>query len=535
MQVLATKMLETRSLHTKYIKGFIPSSLFSCNNLLNMYLKHGDLPSGLQLFDEMPDRNVVSWASVIAGFSQHGFHQQALSIFARMHRLEMKPNEFVFVSALQAASFSNSLHISYQTYSLVIKSGFESNTFLANAILKTLLRHKRFQEALYVFNNCRNKDVVSWNTMMNSVSKIPRFWYQMCREGVKPDEFTFATALTGLASLSNIEFGIQVHSQLVKSGYGDNRCVGDSLVEMYLESQNLFDSLKAFKETDCKDVGSWNQLAKGCINCGEPSKALQFIHDMRVEGFEPNRFVLATGLNACSDLACLEEGEKIHTLRIKLSDEVDICVDNALIDMYAKCGFMDGAVKVFRLMGDRSVVSWTTMIMGFAQNGCARRALEMFDEMRSNGVEPSEITFVSVLYACSQGGYVREGWKHFLSMTKDYGIVPCEDHYACMVDLLGRAGLIGEAEELIGRMPPFESGFMVWKMFLKVCLVHGDVETSRRVAKKIVGGEEDPSIRVLASNVLASSGNWSDVEVLREFMEVKKVPASSWVRTKGLI
>ncbi|GFZ03424.1 pentatricopeptide repeat (PPR) superfamily protein [Actinidia rufa] len=527
-----------KAIHAKIIKSAASFTLFLRNHLLRFYLKCGDLPSALQVFDEMPERNVVSWTSLLAGFVQHGFPEDALSVFCKMHGQGTKPNEFTFVSALQACSFSPSLNrASYQIYALIVRSGYESNVFLMNGFLTALIRHNKFAEALESFDKCLDKDIVSWNTMMSgylwfSNLEIPGYWHRINHEGVKPDNFTFASVLTGLASLSDLKLGIQVHGQLVKSGYGSEMCVGNSLTALYLNNQNFLDGLKAFEEIPSKDVWSWTQMATGCINCGKPKEALRVIGEMRKIGLKPNKFTLATALNACANFASLEEGKKVHGLRIKLGDNIDVCVDNAVLDMYAKCGCMDGALGVFQSLDEQSVVSWTTMIMGYAQNGHARDALEIFDEMILEGVQPNYITFICVLYACSQGGFIDEGTKYFSSMTLDYGILPGEDHFACMVDLLGRAGRIREAEELIQRMP-FRAGVLVWQTLLGACRVHGDTITAMRAAEHALeSNKEDPSTYMLLSNMLADLRDWAGVGMLRELMEnrnVKKMPAFSWI------
>ncbi|XP_019055068.1 PREDICTED: pentatricopeptide repeat-containing protein At2g13600-like isoform X2 [Nelumbo nucifera] len=403
------------------------------------------------------------------------------------------------------------------------------------------LGHGKLVEAEEFFDKCPCRDIVSWNAMIAgylqfSYIDVPGFWYRMNQEGVKPDNFTFATVLTGLATICDLKMGLQVHAQLIKSGHGDEICVGNSLVDMYLKNRNLIEGSKAFGEMPQKDVISWTQMASGCLQCGQPRKALTVIDEMKKVGVKPNKFTLATAFNSCASLASLEEGKKVHGLRIKLGTEIDICVDNALLDMYAKCGCMDGAWGVFQSMDTRSVVSWTTMIMGFAQNGYAREALDIFERMRFAGVEPNYITFICVLYACSQGGFLDEGWKYFSSMTHDHGIAPGEDHYACMVDILGRAGQIREAEALILNMP-FQPGVLVWQTLLGACRAHGDLDTGKRAAAQALALEkEDPSTYLLLSNMFADFGNWDNVGKLRELMEtreVKKVPGCSWIEVTG--
>ncbi|KAF3438377.1 hypothetical protein FNV43_RR21139 [Rhamnella rubrinervis] len=532
-----------RAIHAKFVKGSLTFSLFLHNHILNMYFKCGDLVNGLQLFEEMRSKNVVSWSAVITGFVQRGRPKEALSLFCRMHHDgRTKPNEFTLVSVLHAISLNENLtQASYQIYALTIRLGFQWSIFLTNSFLTALIRHGKLEEASKVFEKCPDKDIVSWNAMIAgyvqfSHSELLRFWYRMNHEGMFPDHVTFSSILTGLAALSDHKMGMQVHGKLVKCGLGAEICVGNSLADMYIKNQKLADGFKAFDEMPIKDVCSWTQMAAGCLQCGEPSRALEVVAQMRKMGVLPNKFTLATALNACANLASLDEGKKVHGLRIKLGNDIDVCVDNALVDMYAKSGCMNDAWGVFLSMNDRSVISWTTMIMGCAQNGQAREALEIFDEMILEGFEPNNITFICVLYACSQGGYIDEGWKFFSSMTHDHGISPGEDHYACMVNLLGRAGHTKEAEELILKMP-FQPGVLVWQTLLGACRVHGDTETGKRAAERALDLDRtDPSTYVLLSNMHAGISNWTSAEILRELMEfrdVKKMPGSSWIEIEN--
>ena len=472
-------------------------------------------------------------------------------LFSQMHAAGVNINEFTLVSALHACSlydndsdnnegyyYSYYLSRLYQVYAFVVRLGFEWNVFLINVFMTALIKSRKLAEALEVFEACRGKDVVSWNAVMAGLvqfccGEVPGFWRRMCCEGVKPDNFAFSGVLSGLAALGDGGMGVQVHGQLVKCGHGGEVCIGNSLVDMYLKCGSLENGIKAFEEMVERDVCTWNQMAAGCLNCGKPGRALELIEEMRRSGVRMNKFTLATALTACANLASLEEGKKAHGLRIKLGNDVDVCVDNALLDMYAKSGSMDDALKVFGTVEARSVVSWTTMIMGFAQNGQARKALEIFEQMRAEGKAPNYITFICVLHACSQGGLINEGWEYFLSMDRDHGISPGEDHYACMVDMLGRAGHIKEARELIRRMP-FQAGVLVWQTLLGACRVHGDVEIGLLAAKQALSlDKDDSSTYVVLSNMFADGRNWKGVGSLRELMEtrdVKKMPGSSWIQ-----
>ncbi|KAK8915994.1 Pentatricopeptide repeat-containing protein [Platanthera zijinensis] len=533
------------ALHALLLKTFLlSSSLFLQNHLLNMYLKssaHHSIP--LQLFDEMPHRNHVTWSAVIAGLVQNDHPHKALFFFNQMLRSGARPNEFSFVSALHAASLSGGHSQARQVFGHVVRLGFESNVFLINAFLMALIRSEAFEEAAELFEKCLIRDVVTWNSMIAGCLQVQldmlHIWdlfRRMIQEGTKPDEYTFSSILTGLATNLNSKNGLQVHTQLIKHGFGGDVCAGNSLVDMYLKNRNLTDAFKAFDEMPQRDVASWTQIAAGFLHSGQPSEALKTINLMKEKGITPNKFTLATELNACSSLTSVEDGKKAHGLRIKLGDDVDECVDNALVDMYSKCGSMKDASSVFSSMRVRSVISWTTIIMGFAQNGFAREAIGAFEKMLDSNSKPNHITFICLLYACSQGGFVDEGWDFFTSMAEDYGISPGEDHHCCMVDLLGKAGRLKEAEGLILGMTSQPSP-IVWQTLLGACRLHGDVDMGRRAAERVLALQgKDSSTYVLLSNMLAKSSNWDGVKRVRELMgysEVHRVSGSSWTCAKA--
>ncbi|GKV28598.1 hypothetical protein SLEP1_g37621 [Rubroshorea leprosula] len=403
-----------------------------------------------------------------------------------------------------------------------IKGSVSTSLYLHNYMLNVYVKCGDLVNAHQLFDEMPRRNVVTWSAIIAGFvqqgfhNEALALFCRMVRDGmVKPNEFTLV-----------------MHAQLVKSGHGDENCVGNSLVDMYMKNQRLADGFRAFQEMPQRDVSSWTQMAVGCLQCGKPGIALEVIAEMRKTGVKPNRFTLATAFNACAILSSWEEGKKLHGLRIKLGTETDVCVDNALLDMYAKCGSMDAAWTVFQLMNDRSIVSWTTMIVGCAQNGQARKALKIFDEMILEGIEPNYVTFICLLYACSQGGFIDEGWKYFFSMSNDHGLFPGEDHYACMVNLLGRGGLIKEAEELILAMP-FKPGMLVWQTLLGAYQLHGDIQTGKRAAERAMNlDKKHPSSYVLLSNMFAGLNNWLGVGDLRELMEtsdVKKIPGSSWI------
>ncbi|XP_040379196.1 putative pentatricopeptide repeat-containing protein At1g56570 [Oryza brachyantha] len=449
------------ALHAAFLKqGLLSSHIFLCNHLL-IACFHSRLDRhGLRLLDEMPRRNAVSWTAAITGLIRGGRPREALALFMRMRRAGVPPNEFTLVSALQASSFvvGTGVGRARQMYALAIRTGFDSNVFLTNAFLAAMVRHGHLADAVQLFVSANARDIVSWNTLLAGFARyscvhLCNLWRWMAIEGVSADGFSFSTVLSGLARSANIVTGLQVHAQLVKSVFINDVSVSDSLLEMYMKNKELESGTRAFAEICHRDVVSWTELAAGLLHCGEPAKSLRVVSDMMLDGIRPNNYTIATVANACANLASLNEARKLHGYVIKLGEDFNVSVNNALIDMYAKCRSVACAYKVFQLVQQRQVITWSAMIMAFAQNGLAKEAVQVFDDMLLEGIAPNHTAFVWVLRACSQGGFVDEGWIYFNAMADKFGVEPGEDHYACMVDLLRKAGRTGEAEEIISRMP----------------------------------------------------------------------------------
>ncbi|CDJ26502.1 unnamed protein product [Triticum aestivum] len=458
-----------------------------------------------------------------------------------MRREGAPPSEFAFVSALNASSLvaPAGAH-ARQLYALAVRLGFQSHAFVLNAFLAAMVRQERLADAVRLFEWASGRrDIVSWNTLLAGLARRSRtrmwiLWRRMSREGAGADGFSFSIVLSGLTADADTVSGLQVHGQLVKSGFGDDVCVGNSLVEMYTKNGALESGNRAFTEMPRRDVVSWTEMAAGWLQCGEPAKAIGVLGPMMLEGIRPNNYTLATAANACATLAGPSEGRKVHGYAIKLGEGSDVAVNNALIDMYSKCGLVDTAHRVFQSMRQRPVISWTTMIMGFARNGQPQNAVKVFDDMLLEGVTPNHITFLCVLHACSQGGFMEEAWIYFRAMTDKFRIEPGEDHYACMVDLLGKAGHIEDAEELISRMP-FRPRVLVWQALLGACQLHGNEAAAKRAAERALALEkEDPSMYLLLSRTLAGRHDWGGAGRSRGLMgdrEVMKLPGSTWLQS----
>lgn len=349
---------------------------------------------------------------------------------------------------------------------------------------------------------------------------------------VRPDSFTPPFVVKACAKLLDVRFGMAVHGVIVKFGLDDDTIVSTELMVMYAKSGDWESAdcvLDLSSESARRDLVFWNALISAYAQNGNASRSLALFRIMESKRIVPDAVTFVSAISSCASLGCLEFGRELH---FRLKEVRNAYVENALIDMYAKCGSMDEASRVFSEMGSRrNVVSWSAMIGGYAINGDSDRALFLFSDMQNNGVHPNSVTMLAVLAACSHAGLVNEGKKYFSSIAQ-----PTMEHYATMVDLLGRSGNLQEAYRFIKGMP-IQPDAAVWGALLGSCTVHCDTNLGQIAADELFKlSPTTPSYHVLLSNMYAISGRWIDVQKVRGRMRgnnLKKIAAYSSVELDG--
>ncbi|EHA8592205.1 Pentatricopeptide repeat-containing protein [Cocos nucifera] len=357
---------------------------------------------------------------------------------------------------------------------------------------------------------------------------------QMLAAAVPPDTHTYPFLLKACAKLMALREGEKVHSLSVKNGLETCVFVQNTLVHFYA-SCGLFEcAYKVFEGMDERNLVTWNSIINGFAINGRPNEALTLFREMSPEdsGVKPDGFTIVSLLCACAEIGALALGRRAHLYLVKVGLYGNVHVENALIDLYAKCGSIKEAYRVFNEMASKTVVSWTSLIVGLAVNGFGKEALELFSAMERERLVPTEITLVGVLYACSHCGLVDEGFKYFNRMKNEYNIVPKIEHYGCMVDLLGRAGLVEQAHDYVMNMP-LEPNAVVWRTLLGACAMHKRLDLGNVAwARLVVLDPGHSGDYVLLSNLYAAVGRWGEVHRLRRSMlkgGVRKMPGHSLV------
>ncbi|KAJ7568079.1 hypothetical protein O6H91_01G018000 [Diphasiastrum complanatum] len=378
------------------------------------------------------------------------------------------------------------------------------------------------EEARAVFDKLPNPNLHSSTILMKAYVKNDlgkealECFYQMQVCGIQPNRVTFIAAVDACASTANIEKGQELHAVIRERGYEGEIVVATALVNMYGKCGSLEEARAVFNTMPHRNVVSWTAMIDACARNGHGKEALELFYEMQAEGIKPNQITFLCALDACSSLAALEKAREVHASIVKSGCQQTPVIATALVNVYGKCGSLEDARFVFAQMTSRDVVSWNSMIAAFAQNGHGKEALGLFHRMRSDSIEPNHVTFLNILTACSHMGRVDDGKHYFASMSRDYGITPKVEHYLCLIDMLGRAGSLDAAEDLINSIP-FKNEASVWLCLLSACTRHGDIERGIRAANHAL--ELDPKRAapyLLLSNMYASSGRQDDAKKHRK-------------------
>lgn len=532
-----------REVHSHVVRFGFGAEVDVLNALVTMYAKCGDCVRARRVFDGMARRDCVSWNAMISGYFENGECVEGLGLFLRMWGLSVEPDVMTMTSVVSACGSLEDGGLGKAVHGYSIKRGFVGEVSVCNSLVQMYTNFGNMEEAQKVFLTMELKDVVSWTSMISgyekngSPSRALEVFDQMKEENVTPDEITLATVLSACACLGRLDTGIELHELARKKGLMPYTIVGNTLLDMYSKSRCIDKALEVFKRMPEKDVISWSSIISGFRINHRSFEALIFFRQMQAD-IKPNSITMIAALSSCAAIGALMCGKEIHAQVLRSGLGFEGFLPNALLDMYSKCGRMEYAQKQFYVHGGKDVVSWNIMLTGYAARGQGNLAIGLFNQMLEDGVHPDEITLVAILCACSRSGMVNQGWEYFRRMEQDYGITPNLRHYACMVDLLGRAGSLDEAHQFIMNMP-FEPDAAIWGALLNGCRIHRRVELGEVAAKFIF--ELDPvgiGYNVLLCNLYADCDRWDQVARVRKLMRQRGLivdPGCSWVEVKGSV
>lgn len=573
-----TNMQNIKQVHSQIIKTGLHNTQFALSKLIEICAvsPFGDLSYALLVFETIREPNQVIWNNIIRGHSLSSSPVVAIKFYVRMILSGFVPNTYTFPFILKSCAKISAISEGKQIHAHVLKLGLESDPFVHTSLINMYAQNGELESARLVFNKSSLRDavsytalitgyasrgylddarqlfdempvrdVVSWNAMIAGYAQSGRYeealaiFQKIREENFVPNESTVVTVLSACAHMGSLELGNWVCSLIEGHGLGSNLHVTNALIDMYSKCGDLVKARDLFESIEKRDVISWNVMIGGYTHTSDYKEALMLFRQMLQSNIEPNDVTFLSVLPACANLGALDLGKWIHAYMDKNFQKLNnISLWTSLIDMYAKCGNIKAAEQVFDGMGYKTLASWNAMISGLAMHGKADKALSLFSRMIGEGLQPDDITFVGVLSACNHAGLLDIGRQYFNAMIQDYKISPKLQHYGCMVDLLGRAGLFDEAETLLKTME-MKPDAAIWTSLLGACRVHGRLELGESVAKHLLELEpENPGAYVLLSNMYAGAGRWDDVATIRTRLNdkgMKKVPGCSSVEVGSVV
>uniref|UniRef100_A0A6V7QWJ0 Pentatricopeptide repeat-containing protein n=1 Tax=Ananas comosus var. bracteatus TaxID=296719 RepID=A0A6V7QWJ0_ANACO len=535
-----------QQVHTHVAKLGFESSTLVGNALIETYLKNGALCFAQRVFDEMPEKNSSSRNMMISWVCECGNPIEGFRLFERMILEGFALDSDTVVNLLRACVLLNSLEAGKLVHKLVIAYDLFDELSVSTALLTMYCKLGRLETARILFDKIGNKDTAVWNIMISGYSRngypehALELLIQLGRLGMGTDLFTALGSLVSITELKSLSHGKQMHGHVIRNEIGNQVSVYNAMIDMYStcgcidSARNIFDSLVN------KTTVSYSSMIKGYVNNDLFSDALLLFNEMRMDQVKPDSITLISILPACVSLSLLNQVNNIHGHSIKLGLVSEASVGTALLVSYAKCGCIELAQKIFNQENiiHWDLVSWNSVIGAYSNHGDWYRCFEMYEIMKGSNVYPDRVTFLELLKACVNCGLVKQGLDYFNQMVYIYGLKPEQEHYACMVDLLGRFRLFKEALELIERMP-FKADSRIWGSLLNACKLYSDTQLAEKAAMKLIELEPNNAGNyVMLSNIYAAAGKWDGVSAMRSFLKdssLKKTPGCSWVEISGRV
>lgn len=568
-----------KQIHAQMLRVGLFFDPFSASKLIqsSALSEFSSLNYAYKVFDQISQPNLYSWNVLIRAYASSPEPINCLFVFLRLlHECGEKPNKFTYPFVIKASAKLADLRLGMEVHGMVIKEGFSSDLFVSNCLIHFYAECGRLDMARRIFSSMHERDAVSWNSMIDglarngSVDEAVEYFHRMESEGIKPNDVTMVGVLSACGKKSDVKFGRWVHSYIEKNGITMSLILGNAILDMYTKCGSMKDAKEFFEKMEEKDVISWTTMLAGYARMGDfdaardlfdslpskdiatwnalisayeqngnPNEAIAIFNELQLsKAAKPDEVTLVSTLSACSQLGAMELGGWIHVYMKKEGMRLNRHLVTALIDMYSKCGDLKRALEVFNSVDKRDVFVWSSMIAGLGMHGCGRDAIGLFLKMQEAKVKPSSVTFTNLLSACSHSGLVEEARKFLLQMERIYNIAPSVEHYACMVDILGRAGLLEDAVDLINNMP-IAPGASVWGALLGACRLHRNVDLAEHAFNRLIEIEpQNDGAYVLLSNIYANSGKWDNVSELRKRMRdvgLKKEPGCSSVEVNGIV
>ena len=512
---------------SKLFHDLAEKNVYTWNILLSAYSKNGDIESARHLFDEMPEKDVVTWNSMVSGYLKVGLFEKAFTVICMMQEFFVRPSGF---SLSIFASYVSSVQQAKEIHGCAIRHGFSGNIVIQNALIDMYGRLRILGYAIGLFSSMRERDIISWNELIVALERsefvvhsLEFFKLMVCHGGILPDQFTLSIVMSICGDLRVLELGEQIFVLCIKLSDLSNSIVSSSIIDMYSLCGRLDCSIRFFMELVEWDSNTVNSMASSYDRSGYPEEAQRLVMMAMRKGISLTNITLIILVNTISPQFSTHLFAQAHSLVLKSGLEIDPVISNSLLKLYSEMGDLRSAVKVFSSVKTKNLITWNSMITGFAEHGYGHEALRVFKEMTEmGGAHPNRITLRGVLRACALSGLVEEGAVILSSMEEKFGVVPETEHLASMVDMFSRAGMVEEAMVFVDMMPnKRELGCII---LLEASRTEGNLERMEEASRKGVDlcARSSLPYTVLA-RIHGSRGQWEAMARVWKAMKDKGV------------
>lgn len=522
----ATNKRHLIQIHAHLLASGLRSSGFLVTKLVNATSNLGETQYARKVFDQMPDPDVFLWNAVIRVGSRHNLFSEAIEMYVKMQAAGVSPDGFTFPLLLKACGGLPAFVVGRAVHGQIYRLGFESDVFVQNGLVALYAKCGKIKNARIVFDGLQDRNIVSWTSLLSGYSQNEqpmealRIFNQMRKLDVNPDWIALVSVLRAYTDVGDLEQGRSVHGYVIKQGLDCEPDLRVALTTMYAKCGQVVVARLLFDQMRTVDVILWNAMISGYAKNGFADEAVELFRMMISSNIKADSITIRCAILASAQVGSLEVAIWMDKYVANSKFREDIFVNTALIDMYAKCGSVDLARKVFDQTSNRDVVVWSAMIVGYGLHGRGKEAIYLFNAMRVAAVRPNDVTFLGLLMACNHSGLTEEGWE-FYHLMKDFGIEPGHQHCACVVDLLGRAGYLDAAYNFIKKMAIAPS-VSVWGALLSACKIYRHVMMGEYAAEQLFLLDPlNTGHYVQLSNLYASVRMWDHVAKVRVLMREK--------------
>lgn len=483
---------------------------------------------------------VASWNALLAGLVQTGQSGNAVHHFSVMlHEHKAIPDSVTYANVISACAELHNSGCAASVHAYLIRRSIPLDVVLATALIEVYFKCTRIMRSRHLFDQLMVKDVVSYNAMIygylqsGMANEAITLLKEMMVQCVAPNSVTVLSLLAAIADHKDLVRGRWIHGFAIRHGFCSDVDIANQIIRMYSFCGKIAAARIVFALLEKKILISWTAMMMGCLFCGHGSETVRLLQLMQQHGVKPDSVTLMAAAQAASELGHLKGVKQIHCFVYRALLEKDTKTANSIITAYAKCGRLDLSVGLFLSLENRDLDSWNALISAYGMHGFYIKVLEMFKLMEEGNINPDGLTFSSVLSACSHAGLVKEGLRIFQSMTSMYSVLPQEEHYGCIVDLLSRAGHLEEAYKLI-KLSTLNDRSSVLCALLSACRTHGNTILGQIISDELLELEQNPGTYALISEVFAQKGQWNKSATIRNIANksgLRKLPGSSFIES----